>query len=439
MSIVTNYYSSQFTRVIYNSMQKVRSGKANSPQHRSALLLQAAESKSMALNLLLGKKSKVNHKMKQPNHLEGLYNNYSAKGEYVEVKHWHEEITVDNSGPCTLNSSLDSSINVEDYIKRAQKQNEESVKNAGNLFSWNNRDVYTSISTVYNKVLNDKYSFLHNEALKHADSKQYIYDKYNNPESPFYASDLTNSQRKLAYIQERDMLKSGSLNGAYFQDSLFGDTSIFGAASDADEKIFNRRMINQQLSNMLSGAGVTIPSDANLTCSVDFTTCYISVTDNTGDGNNRSDLTKQIEDILNKENNGMELYMHIMSSSSSMYRNESSQFNYEGWYKFLYLHNVEGSSYGMDEDYNKKFADWCAKYYPGQYADKAKEVGFDGFNNMDLKIGLSSIGFYDVCQDVNWSNPTNDTKISEWYSKTEYSVLAGIENTRHDRLSSFSK
>lgn len=428
----TNFYSSQYTRVLKDSTTRISGPAGLTDGDKRTLAMRRVESRALALSYLLGGKPARNQvhawKPSQKNEMVGLYNNYSASGKYLYVKHEHAEMTVDNSGPCTTNSSLDKSMSVACYIKRAQESNEEVIRNAGNAFTSHNSEAMVSVSEAYRLALNDKYTYLRDEALKHTDPKQYIYDKYNNPESPFFASDLTASQRKIAYWNEKEMLKNGYLSGVHFQDSLFGDTYLFGAAKDADERIFNRRMINQQLSNMLKSAGVEIPANANFKCTVDVFSCRISISDQTGDNVDRSDLIRKMEEAINVGNNGVELYTHIRNSCYSMYRIESSQYEEEGWYKFNYLHNIEESSKGMDGDYNDKFAKWCEKYYPGSLAEKAKEVGFDGFRTMNLEIGLNAKGFYDLYQDINWTEPQS-SKVSEWYSKTEFSVLGDMTNT----------
>lgn len=433
----TKYYTSIYQETKITEHGRVIDPVASYVGKPKELKLRQSEKRYEALRVLMGNSGKVSRRYTRDTY-EKINGNsyipcatYSKKGSVI-VEQWStvKSVYLDNSGPCTTNSSLDKSINVACYIKRAQESNEEAIRNAGNEFTSHNSEAMVSVSEAYRLALTDKYTYLRDEALKHTDPKQYIYDKYNNPESPFFASDLTASQRKIAYWNEKEMLKNGYLSGVHFQDSLFGDTNLFGAAKDADERIFNRRMINQQLSNMLKNAGVEIPANADFKCTVDVFSCRISISDQTGDNVDRSDLIRKMEEAINVGNNGVELYTHIRNSCYSMYRIESSQYEEEGWYKFNYLHNVEESSKGMDGDYNDKFAKWCEKYYPGSLAEKAKEVGFDGFRTMNLEIGLNANGFYDLYQDINWTEPQS-SKVSEWYSKTEFSVLGDMNNTMY--------
>lgn len=187
-------------------------------------------------------------------------------------------------------TSVDALIDVGDYIQRAQEHNENSIRNAGDSFTAYNKDSMEGIQDAYHAALIEKYTYLKNEALKHNEPMQYIYEKYHNPDSSYYASDLTESQRNIAYSCERDMLKFGTVRGVHYDDSLFGGANIFRAANDADEKIFNRRMVNKQLSNMLNNEKISIPSNVSLICTVDSVTCRISIGDNTGDNVDRSTL-----------------------------------------------------------------------------------------------------------------------------------------------------
>lgn len=432
----TKYYTSicRETKVIEHGCITAPPGSLG--VNKGELKLHQAESRMAALKALLGYKGKNIGQHNRDSFEKtrkrelAICPTYSKDGEIV-VEEWAtvKSTYLDNSGPCTSNTSLDATIDVSEYIKRAQQHNEDSIRNAGNEFTSLNSKEMQDVLEACTEALNVKYSYLRDEALKHTDPYRYISDKYKNPESPFYASDLNDVQRNAAYSSEYRMLKYGIITGVRFDDSLFEGIHIKGQAKDADERIFNRRMINKQLDNMLNEAGLSIPSEAKFVCTVDAVTCKISISDQTGDGVDRGDLISRIEETINQGTNGKELYIHIRMSCSSMARVESSQYDYEGWMKFLYRHNVdESSTNGMDGDYNNKFISWCEKYHHGIYSEKAKEVGFDGFMDMNLQIGLGSNGFYDIYQNINWSD-MNDERITGWYSETEYSALADVKNT----------
>ena len=437
----TDYMDTKYCTSICRETKVIEHGcitasSASSVVSMGELKLRQAESRATALKLLLGYKGKnIGHYNsdsfeKTRKRDFAVCPTYSKNGEIV-VEEWAtvRSTYLDNSGPCTSNTSLDATIDVSEYIRRAQQHNEDSIRNAGNEFTSFNSKEMQDVLEACTEALNVKYSFLRDEALQHADPYKYIYDKYKNPQSPFYASDLNDVQRKAAYSNEYRMLKYGLLTGVRFDDSLFEGIHIKGQAKDADERIFNRRMINKQLDNMLGGAGLSIPSEAKFVCTVDAVTCKISISDQTGDGVDRGDLISRIEETINQGTNGKELYIHIWKSCSSMEHVESSQYDYEGWMKFLYRHNIdESSSNGMYGDYNEKFISWSEKYHHGIYSVKAKEVGFDGFKDMNLQIGLDTNGFYDIYQDINWSDISGE-RITGWYSETEYSALSDAKNT----------
>lgn len=429
----TKYYTSicQETKVVEHGWISAPAG--TQVVNKEELKLHQVESRVAALKVLLGFKGKNTAHYNRDSYEKTnkqdfcICPTYSKDGEIV-VEEWEtvKSTYIDNSGPCTSNTSLDATIDVSEYIQMAQIHNEDSIRNAGNEFTHFNSKEMRDVLEACTEALNVKYSYLRDEALKHADPYKYISDKYKNPESPFFASDLNDVQRQAAYSNERRMLKYGVLTGVYFGDSLFDGIHIKGQAKDADERIFNRRMMNQQLDNILRSDEISIPSDAKFVCTVDAITCNISISDQTGDGIDRGDLISRIEKTINQGSNGKELYMHIRNSCSSMSRIESSQYDYEGWMKFLYRHNIdESSTNGMSGDYNNKFISWCEKYHHGIYSEKAKEVGFDGFMDMNLQIGLDSNGFYDIYQNINWSD-MNDEKIVNWYSETDYSALSDM-------------
>ena len=270
-------------------------------------------------------------------------------------------------------------------------------------------------------ALEEKYTILHREAMQHADPARYLKDKYTNPESPFYESELTWYERDIAYRYEKQMLKEGKIHGVHFQDSLFRDKIVNGLQSNGDERRYNRKVMNQQLSNILQNYGITVPKGVNLRCTVDPVTCHISIEDVTGDETDRGVLCSQIENVLNVKENSLNLYQHIMLSSYSAVEVGSTQYDYAGVIKFQYRHNTDGRSSGMDGDYNQKFIAYCEKYYSA-YVEKAKEVGFDGFPDMYLSIDITSNGFEDVYQDVSWCNDADET-IVEWLGMSAYTTL----------------
>lgn len=327
----------------------------------------------------------------------------------------------DNAGPCTSNINVDAAINVEAYICTAKRSNEESIAASGDKFTFYNLENYKSVSDAYYEALVENYTYLHQEALQHDDPAKFIKDKYTNPASPFYAKDLTWYERDIAYRYEEQMLKCGKIHGVHYQDSLFRGREVNALQSSGDERRYNRKVMNTQLSNILKNNGLSVPEGVRLRCTIDPHICYIKIEDITDNGIKRKGLCEKLEKAINTKENGINLYQHIIQSSYSAVQLGSTQYNYEGRIKFQYYHNTDGASYGMSGDYNRKFADYCAEYYPA-YADKAKRVGFDGFEDMYLYIDITSSGFEDAYQDVNWTDDA-DAAIQEWRKRSAYTTI----------------
>lgn len=419
----TNFYNSYHTSVKRLEYSKITSGPGISEDDRMQLQLEQAERQRRALELLFGGKIQSSKgKTDAFSHsLDSAYVDYSnLKPSSVTVTKMKVEY-VDNSGPCTANIEVDSSIDLDFYINQAKMNNQAYIDSAGDELTFFSLENYNSVADAYKEALIEKYTYLRQEALQHANPELYIEEKYNNPKSPFYASDLTDIERRIAYNYEKDMLKDGTITGVSFQDSLFRGTVLNAGANVGDERRFNRKVMNTQLNNILSNSGISIPEGVALRCTINPKTCYISITDNTGDGVERKDLCSAVESALNVKENGINLYRHIMQSSYSAVDVESSQYVYEGRIKFQYYHNTDGNSMGMDGDYNQKFKAYCDKYYY-KYSEKAAEVGFDGFMDMYLSIDITSAGFQDAFQNVNWSNDS-DELIAEWLSESTYSTL----------------
>lgn len=390
--------------------------------HTNNLTLDKLNRSQRALAILSGKKNGMRTRQKDM-YVPQSHSPYVTYGRMNMTAAITKQETgiLDNSGPCTANSKVDASINLDAYICAARTKNAAAIAASGDEFTFHTLENYESVGDAYYNALVEKYTFLHKEAIQHADPEKYIEDKYHNPDSPYYEAELTWYERDIAFRYEKQMLNTGKISGVHFQDSLFREKPVNGLQSNGDERRYNRKVMNQQLSNMLQNNNITIPEGVTLRCTIDPTTCFIRIKDVTNDGINREALCEKIERAINVRENGLNLYQHIMQSSYSAVQIGSTQYNYEGRIKFQYRHNTDGTSLGMSGDYNQKFKDYCKKYYPA-YADKAEEVGFDGFLDMYLSIDITAKGFEDVCQDVNWCDDA-DATILEWQKKSVYSTL----------------
>lgn len=82
------------------------------------------------------------------------------------------------------------------------------------------RNEWESESDWRREILDKKYQKINEQNKRYANPKEHIYDKYRNPYSPKYRSDLTKVEREAAYDMENDMLKHGELKIYRYRDAL---------------------------------------------------------------------------------------------------------------------------------------------------------------------------------------------------------------------------
>jgi hypothetical protein len=139
---------------------------------------------------------------------------------------------------------------------------------------------------------------------------KHIKDKYLNSNSPYFRSDLTQHERRMAFENERAYLESGGDNAGHRSDPFI--LEIMGYNSSDTEKAletkFNREHVNGQFEQLLKKHNITIPNDAELTFTIDPYTYKVNVS-----GIDDKQLTSSIERIMDEEN-GKQLFFHISQS-----------------------------------------------------------------------------------------------------------------------------
>lgn len=307
------------------------------------------------------------------------------------------------------NTSVDSMIDLQKYVDAARESNSAALENAGDEIDAN-AVPYTDNSTAFWAALTDKYSKLVAEAGTHSNLEEYIYGKYYDKDSQYYETNLTETERRIAYNYEMQMYKSGKINGVNYQDSLFRGIEINGDVVDNDRIMFKRQTVNRQISNILSGAGIDIAGIPD-TCAftVDPYSYYISV-----DGVDTS-LRQPMEQALNQGNNGKNLYKHILTCSTQDGCN-SSQISADSNLKFqafqqvyeytgLKLNELEersGTYYTKGGEDIKELVSAAVDKsgtVPGDYKAQVKqwicgmisEISGKGWNNVaDVKLSILS-------------------------------------------------
>ena len=195
--------------------------------------------------------------------------------------------------------------------------------------------------------------------------------------------------------------------------------------SDPEEDAFNRQMINRQIENILSDAGVCINEGENLTFSIDPYSYEISV-----NGNVAEEKRKQIEDALNQGENGWNLYTHVYFCAKD--RMNSTQISQEGQLK-RHMNDLFYEFYGIKLCECKKQGDdfitpdgrsvrdmigtrnTTRNQGSGMYAvdtnglkhhylDLMQPYSYDTGDTQTLEIAYTSTGLHDLHQDYSLGN-----------------------------------
>ena len=115
-----------------------------------------------------------------------------------------------------------------------------------------------STGKAFRAALTEKYSKLAAEAKTHSNPENYIHSKYFDKSSEYYETNLTDTERRIAYNYEMQMCRTGKINGVNYQDSLFRGLEVDGDSVDSDKIQFERALVNSQISNILKQAGVDL-------------------------------------------------------------------------------------------------------------------------------------------------------------------------------------
>ena len=95
---------------------------------------------------------------------------------------------------------------------------------------------------IFNVVL----FFFFSEAKTHSNPENYIHSKYFDKSSEYYETNLTDTERRIAYNYEMQMCRTGKINGVNYQDSLFRGIEVDGDSVDSDKIQFERALVNSQ-------------------------------------------------------------------------------------------------------------------------------------------------------------------------------------------------
>ncbi|ANT58593.1 DUF4885 family protein [Bacillus altitudinis] len=271
------------------------------------------------------------------------------------------------------------------------------------------------------KILDEKYEKINEQNKRFKDPQSHIYDKYRNPYSSYFRSDLTKVEREAAYTMEMSWARNNKGGQYDFNDAIFRNEKRYDPTQESvEKKLLNRQKVNEQLQALFSTNGLNIPKNANLTFTIDPNHFKLVVS-----GSTDETLAKQIEDILNTSNNTRELFFHIMKSRND----DSTQFTPDSLAKFHLVNQIKTVT-GFDlkdlsivngqfvtdtganifdiykeellkNPYTAENARIAASHYGAQLFDLAKN-GYDSIPDLVLSIGYENGSLYDIGQKVNY-------------------------------------
>ncbi len=327
------------------------------------------------------------------------------------------------SSGSSVNTNLDNMIDIQSYLDEVNIKNQDAISNTGENIIANNN--YTSLDQAYRAALNEKYSKLVATAKQHSDPADYIYQKYYNQSSSYYESDLSDTERQIAYHYEKNVLETGKVNGISMGDSLFRNIQE-NASTITDSTItFNRDMINAQIDNILQKNDITLQSDSSFTYSVDPYSYYITVS------GSDSTLSTQIEQALNVDENGKNLYWHIRHCTvqDGVNSTQTSASGYEKYQMYQQVKDLtgidistlterDGSYYTEDNEnildivnkavdtseeipttHKSAISEWIS-----QMVTDVATVGWDNIPDMVLQIDYLNGKLQDKYQDIQYGS-----------------------------------
>lgn len=382
------------------------------------------------LSILFGKKTKSAAVSRNTN---------CGKRDTVTISSTGQEMSVKKvSSGRTYNTRIDSSIDLQSYVDAAKKNNEDAIANAGNEINTKAAS-YTRLGLAFYDALTEKYSRLVSEAKSHSNPENYIYQKYYDKGSEYYETNLSGTERQIAYNYEMQMYRTGKINGVSYQDSLFRGIEISSDVTGLDQIKFERQVVNTQISNILQQSGINtneIPETCKFT--VDPYTYEISV-DGVG-----QDLKVAMENALNVGDNGKNLFTHIykcatqdgcnstqVSSASYMkYQAYQQVYTFTGL-KLNELSEKNGTYYTEDgqdvlsivntaidksddvpKDYKAQMKAWIHELVSG-----ISKIGWNNVLDMKLSILFGLNGLKDINQSIIFQYDKAKTGYDnkEWY------------------------
>lgn len=247
--------------------------------------------------------------------------------------------------------------------------------------------------TYYKASVSNRAKYKDADSLKQALGEKYLFgDAYKN---------YSYEQRRAMYENELNMTMygtCGNMNDPHLDGPVKGSTTPEQAA-------YNRKMVNTQISTILSNAGLDVSLLGNMTFSIEPFNHTLSVFG--VDGKTKS----IVEQLLNSDSNSVELFYHVMQSNRSRI-DESVLDKYRAIHDFKEVTGEDLRTYSQTKDgfvdekgrnaldvYKKALE--TTDSVPSQFKGAAYEV-FSG--NLKTLMGKDFASIPDMNLQIGFSN-----------------------------------
>lgn len=298
------------------------------------------------------------------------YNYYNVKGRYSpktpETPSWRKQYET-----------------VDDHVKA----------NNGNTESGLYKALCKLEEEYYNSAVANRSRYKDVDSLKQALADKYLFgDAY---------SGYDDTQRRAMYDNELSMTMFGTC-GNMNDPRLNGPVR---AATDSEQSSYNRQMVNLQINNIFSNAGLNVGLLGNMKFSIDpfhYSLTVSGIDDKTAG---------IVEQLLNADNNSVELFHHIMQSNRSRI-DEPVMDKYRAVRNFRDVTGEDLRTYSQTQDgfVDKNGRNALAVYekalettnrVPSQFKGTALEV-FSG--NLQVLMGKEFASIPDMNLQIGFSN-----------------------------------
>lgn len=139
------------------------------------------------------------------------------------------------------------------YTAASNNQNRIGSKDQSTIKSTN--EVMTE-SDRRMKILDEKYEKINEQNKRFNDPQDHIYNKYRNPYSSYFRSDLTKPEREAAYIMEMSWARNNKGGQYDFNDAIFRNEKRYDPTQESVEKkysIVKRSTNNYKIYSLKTG------------------------------------------------------------------------------------------------------------------------------------------------------------------------------------------